>query len=211
MEIKETIANNIASLRKKAGLTQAELADRLNYSDKAISKWERAESLPDAEMLKKLADLFHVNIEYLFEDHPLVVLSKEEAKKLHDKEIAIKVIYIVSLVFILITLAAIMFVSLSDKIPSIEPYRYYYFILPAIPLLLWIINAVFGRRGIIQTVLLSLVVWSTADAIYFALKFEEGAVFAAAAVVQIAILLFPYVSQGSISKIKAKNESKKKK
>lgn len=53
--LKRIIANNIATIRKDAGLTQAELAERLNYSDKAVSKWERGESLPDVVTLVKLA------------------------------------------------------------------------------------------------------------------------------------------------------------
>ena len=58
MELKEVIAKNICSLRTDAGLTQLQLASILNYSDKAISKWERAESVPDVFMLKRIADYF---------------------------------------------------------------------------------------------------------------------------------------------------------
>ena len=49
------MANNIAQLRKSKGLTQLELAERLNYSDKAVSKWERGEGLPDVLVLSKMA------------------------------------------------------------------------------------------------------------------------------------------------------------
>ena len=51
-DLKHIIAQNIVQLRKKSKLTQAELAERLNYSDKAISKWERGESIPDVAVLK---------------------------------------------------------------------------------------------------------------------------------------------------------------
>ncbi len=68
--IKLIAAKNITELRKATGLTQLELAERLNYSDKAVSKWERGESIPDVAVLKQLADLFHVTIDYLVtEDH----------------------------------------------------------------------------------------------------------------------------------------------
>ena len=50
-QLKQTVANNIAQLRKSKGLTQLELAERLNYSDKAVSKWERGEGLPDVLVL----------------------------------------------------------------------------------------------------------------------------------------------------------------
>ena len=55
-ELKLRVGANIARLRKDRGLTQAELAERINYSDKAVSKWERAESLPDVLTLISLAE-----------------------------------------------------------------------------------------------------------------------------------------------------------
>ena len=55
-ELKTRIGANIARLRKQCGMTQAELAERINYSDKAVSKWERAESLPDVLTLINLAE-----------------------------------------------------------------------------------------------------------------------------------------------------------
>jgi len=68
-EMKQIIANNIIALRKKNKLTQAELAQKLNYSDKAISKWERAESIPDVEVLKQIADMFGVTVDYLITEN----------------------------------------------------------------------------------------------------------------------------------------------
>ena len=63
--INENIAENITKLRKRAGITQSDLADKLNYSDKAISKWERGENVPSIEMLYEIAKIFDVNIEFL--------------------------------------------------------------------------------------------------------------------------------------------------
>ncbi len=60
----EIVANNLTELRKNARLTQAELAEKINYSDKSISKWERGEALPDLKVLMQLADLYGVSIEY---------------------------------------------------------------------------------------------------------------------------------------------------
>ena len=62
---KYQIGANIADLRKKNGLTQAALADQLNYSDKAVSKWERRESVPDIPTLIQLAQLFGVSVDSL--------------------------------------------------------------------------------------------------------------------------------------------------
>ena len=56
--LKPIIAKNIAELRIAKGMTQIELAEYLNYSDKAVSKWERGESVPDVAVLQKIAALF---------------------------------------------------------------------------------------------------------------------------------------------------------
>ena len=66
--LKDRIGTNIAVQRKRAGLTQAGLAEKLNYSDKAVSKWERGESMPDVLTLMQLADQFHVSVNELLED-----------------------------------------------------------------------------------------------------------------------------------------------
>lgn len=66
--LKGRIGKNIASYRKHAGLTQAGLAERLNYSDKAVSKWERGESVPDVLTLMLLAEQFGVTVNDLVAD-----------------------------------------------------------------------------------------------------------------------------------------------
>ena len=67
-KLKFLIGNNIAAFRKAAGLTQAGLAEKLNYSDKAVSKWERGESIPDVLTLSPLAELFDVTVNDLLKD-----------------------------------------------------------------------------------------------------------------------------------------------
>lgn len=57
------IARNLAELRKKHGLTQLELAEKLNYSDKAVSKWEQGESIPGIEVLYKLSRIYGVSLD----------------------------------------------------------------------------------------------------------------------------------------------------
>ena len=54
-ELKVAVGSSIARLRREKGMTQAELAERISYSDKAVSKWERGESLPDVLTLLNLA------------------------------------------------------------------------------------------------------------------------------------------------------------
>ena len=75
-DIKSILADNISELRRSNNITQLELAEKLNYSDKAVSKWERAEALPDITVLVEIAELFGVTLDYLVSD----VHSEEEAK-----------------------------------------------------------------------------------------------------------------------------------
>jgi len=67
-QLKNQIGKNIASYRKQAGLTQAGLAEKLNYSDKAVSKWERGESIPDVITLVMLAEQFEITVSELVAD-----------------------------------------------------------------------------------------------------------------------------------------------
>lgn len=67
-KIKGQIGANIAERRKAAGMTQAGLAEKLNYSDKAVSKWERGESVPDVLTMMQLAQLFGVTVNDLLRD-----------------------------------------------------------------------------------------------------------------------------------------------
>ena len=67
-KLKSQIGANIAMYRKNAGLTQAGLATKLNYSDKAISKWERGESVPDIITLLQLAEQFEITVNDLLAD-----------------------------------------------------------------------------------------------------------------------------------------------
>lgn len=64
-ELKQSIGANIIHYRKAMGITQAELAQRLNYSDKAVSKWERGESIPDILTLADIAEQFHITLNEL--------------------------------------------------------------------------------------------------------------------------------------------------
>ncbi|MCQ2416833.1 MAG: helix-turn-helix domain-containing protein [Oscillospiraceae bacterium] len=83
-DLKQIVAANLSQLRKKQQLTQQQLAEVLHYSDKAVSKWERGESLPDLAVLKKLADLYEIKIDDLlqenisFEEQPTEEILTEE-------------------------------------------------------------------------------------------------------------------------------------
>ena len=61
-DFKKRVGNNISYYRKANGLTQSALAEKLNYSDKAVSKWERGESVPDVYVLYKMSQLFMCSV-----------------------------------------------------------------------------------------------------------------------------------------------------
>ena len=67
-KLKNQLGSNIATFRKRSGLTQAALAEKINFSDKAVSKWERGESIPDVLTLMQLAELFGVRVDDLICD-----------------------------------------------------------------------------------------------------------------------------------------------
>ncbi|MBE6892673.1 MAG: helix-turn-helix transcriptional regulator [Ruminococcaceae bacterium] len=68
-DLKVITASNIINLRTAKGMTQAELGELLNYSDKSVSKWERAEAVPDAYVLKKMSEIFGVTVDYILNSH----------------------------------------------------------------------------------------------------------------------------------------------
>ena len=98
-KLKSQIGANIASYRKNAGLTQAGLAEKLNYSDKAVSKWERGESVPDVTTLVQLAEQFGITVNDLLVDpnelpgnpggleKAMSAVSEKALKKKADKNI----------------------------------------------------------------------------------------------------------------------------
>ena len=67
-KLRNRIGANIATYRKRAGLTQAGLAEQLNYSDKAVSKWERGESCPDIPTVMAIAEALGITVNELLAD-----------------------------------------------------------------------------------------------------------------------------------------------
>lgn len=66
--LEQIIADNLIYYRKAAGYTQLEIADKFNYSDKSVSKWERAEGMPDVIVLKSIADLYGIRVDDFYRE-----------------------------------------------------------------------------------------------------------------------------------------------
>ncbi len=88
-DLKFITAANIISLRTKAGMTQAQLAELLNYSDKSVSKWERAEAVPDAYVLKHMSEIFGVSVDYLLSSHNAWEPISQKQKRRYRSEIIV--------------------------------------------------------------------------------------------------------------------------
>lgn len=86
-DINLIIGKNLSFLRKQAKLTQLELAEQFNYSDKSISKWEAGDSMPSIEILNQLANFYGVTLDYLVsENHEETNKSKKQDKSKKQKE-----------------------------------------------------------------------------------------------------------------------------
>ena len=88
-KLKYQLGANIVAYRKRSGLTQARLAERLNYSDKAVSKWERGESMPDVLTLVQLAELFDITVDELLRD-PNEIPEHTSGRIEHAMEVAVE-------------------------------------------------------------------------------------------------------------------------
>jgi transcriptional regulator with XRE-family HTH domain len=157
-DIKLIIASNLIKLRTDAGLTQAELGQKINYSDKTVSKWERAESLPDVAVLKKIAEIFNVSVDYLINSHDSWQPNFNEENDI-SAEYNPRMITLVS-IFGIWTLAILIFV-----IFWILDQTHWIIFVYAIPLsliTLLVMNSVWNKgrqnRFIIATLVLSIII-----------------------------------------------------
>ena len=138
-ELKLIFASNLIRLRTAAGMTQAELGEQLNYSDKSISKWERGEAIPDAAVLKRMSEIFGVTVDYLLNEHDAW----------HRSHHAIILVALMGIV----TLAVLVFVVLWLWLGAVEWIVFACFV-PAAVITYLVLNSVFfGGRGNLYVVL----------------------------------------------------------
>lgn len=110
-------SKKLISLRKKHRMTQQDLADLLCISNKTVSRWETNESYPDIELLPKIADIFHVSVDYLLKDH-------DDFKELDKMDIVSYLPLMISLSGVLIY-----YVFTALSISSLFSFLIYYFII----------------------------------------------------------------------------------
>lgn len=186
-DLKENIASNIIKLRKEKNLTQAEFAKKLNYSDKAISKWERAESIPDIIVLKQISDIFGITVDYLLNDHSksenLIIVNNKKHSKINKISLTLlstcPIWAIATIIFTFILIFMNKFI-----------WYVFYISFPLTILIFIIFNSIWGNRRN-NYVIISCFIWSIILCIYLCLiEFNLWQLFILGIPAQIAIILW---------------------
>lgn len=167
-ELKMIIAGNIGQLRRDAGMTQLELAEYLNYTDKAVSKWERGESIPDVVTLKALADRFSVTVDYLLRaDHPVETEIRREYTKRQKRNHALITAMSCVLVWLV---AAFVHAGVNAALPSMERlWLTYIYAVPVTLIVLLIFNSIWGKQRA-NFLIISALIWSALACVYISVQ-----------------------------------------
>jgi transcriptional regulator with XRE-family HTH domain len=175
-EWKQTVAANLAELRKSHHMTQMQLAEMLHYSDKAVSKWERGESLPDLSVMKQLADYYGITIDdFLHTPEERAALAEEqhaepapEPSAEPDLRIRRKNRLIIAGMAALLVwfLASTVFVVLDTVIPDLAYSSFLFmYAVPITSIVCLVFNSIwFNPRW--NYAIISVLVWSVLGALY---------------------------------------------
>ena len=164
-ELREIVAKNIYELRTAKKMTQFRLAEVLNYSDKAVSKWERAESIPDVTVLKQIADYFGVTVDYLLhEEHTASESRVHNITAAVRRNRIIITMLATSLVWLVATLLFVIF-DLTLKPQVFRTWLLYVYSVPVSMIVLLVFNSMWGKRKI-NFLIISVLIWSTLASIY---------------------------------------------
>ena len=161
-DIKSVFAQNLIHLRKQMKITQVEFAEKINYSDKAVSKWERGESIPDVAVLKSIGDFFGVTIDFLVTKHSPE--EKVEEKTNYAKTVKNKNRFLISgiTIFAIFVCSLIVFVSLQSANPSalaVNLQCCFILPLPVQFILLVIFSSLWAKRYV-KIIFVSCLIWS---------------------------------------------------
>ena len=165
-DIKLVIAKNISALRTEEGITQLELAERLNYSDKAISKWERGESIPDVTVLLDIANMFGVTLDYLVQSN-----HSKEMRKLKNRRIIHNHAFVTGISMVLVWLIATIIYVVIDATPINTSLHWLTFVYAApATLIVWLIfNSIWFNQHR-NFLIITLLLWVCLAAVYVSFK-----------------------------------------
>lgn len=187
MDDREIIAKNLVKLREANRLTQAELAEQLNYTDKAISKWERGESLPDVLTLKKVATILGTDVNFILSPH-------DEEEFLAKKKSLFKIqnrIAICALAVTVVWLIATLVFVYYKIYEQIDLWQSFIAAVPASCLVLFIfIQRWYAHQKTFSFITLSLFMWSLIAFVYLSsLSLNMWALFFVGVPVQVIFIL----------------------
>lgn len=197
-DIKSIVAKNITELRLLNNMTQMELAEKLNYSDKTISKWERGESSPDIAVLVEMANIFGVTLDYLVRTENIDEAVKENKQK-QTKYNRRVISYISESVVWLIAVFAFIITSLITNETTFQ-WLYFVYALPIVLIVKLVFNSVwFNPRH--NYYIISVLVWSILAAIHITFlyfKINVALIYLLGVVSQIIIVLWSFIKKPKI-------------
>ena len=159
--VKDNLPQNLTKLRIENKMTQSEVAEKLNYTDKSVSKWERGEAIPPIDVIKDLADLYGVTIDYLGSDGGDISYDKRYASKANNANKIIITLLAVSLVWIVATVLFAYGVIFAGQ-------AFWIFFVGAVPvttIVLIVFNGIWGKRKYVF-ILVSLLIWTVLSTLY---------------------------------------------
>ena len=164
-DMKTTVASNLIALRKSKGLTQADVANALNYSDKSVSKWEHADSLPDISILSALADMYGVTLDYLTHEDAEEQLAYVNGKHKPDRERQLTIEILAVTIILLCSTVAFVYGYCFREAQYVF-WQAYLWAIPASSILLLYFNRVWHKNILASIILKSILLWSLLLCIY---------------------------------------------
>ena len=207
-DLRKIIADNICALRTDAGMTQAKLAEIFNYSDKAVSKWERGEAIPDVTVLKQIADYFGVTVDYLLSEGRSSTGTAQTKREIAKRRNHFTVSVIST--FSVWVLASIIFVVLLATGAVHHPWLVYVYAIVVSAIVMLVFNSIWGRRRL-NFIIVSILLWALLVSLYLSvllfLSFNFWIIFIIGAPAQIVILLIPgFTSVKSVKTVERDDE-----
>ena len=180
-DIKKNFSENLISLRKATHLTHLHLAEKLNYSDKAVSKWEVGSVLPDVETICKISEYFGITV------NDLIYKKKEKFSQRFFKNH----IFITLLSFGLVWfLASILYFILEEGTQIIRSWLTFVVAMPISFIILVIFTSIWFKK-IWLILSISGLFWSSLTAVYLCIfRFDLWFIFIIGIVGQVLITLW---------------------
>ena len=159
-DLKLVFARNLVALRRKEKLTQAEFAEKINYSDKAVSKWERAESVPDVTVLVGIARFFGVTLDFLVTEHEDTAQEAADVQPQKNRGRNRALTYAI-VMFAIMLAEMIVFLALGASVPEIGERVLYclVFPLPAVATVSVVLCSAWNKK-LFSFLSVSALVWS---------------------------------------------------